>query len=163
FEIVVLPSFSTNVVGEPCALTAAMFTVTGPLTVAPFAGLVIDAPSAAVPFTITVTVGGLTLLSPRVSSTVREAREGPGLGNVTARGFCVVLLTGEPPGKIPWYATMLPSGSDALPAKVTVCPAWIVTLLVDGLVIVAIGAALVGFADSRTNFATDGTPVLSTR
>src|SRR5688572_22508195 len=41
-----LSSFSTKVFGEPCALVAAMFTVTVPLTVAPLAGLVMAAPRA---------------------------------------------------------------------------------------------------------------------
>ena len=42
-SVVVLSSFTKNDVGEPCALPALMLTVTVPLTVAPFAGLVIEA------------------------------------------------------------------------------------------------------------------------
>src|SRR5215831_2768711 len=41
--VVLLSSFSTNDVGEPCALVADIPTVTVPLTVAPLAGLVIAA------------------------------------------------------------------------------------------------------------------------
>src|ERR1051325_11447793 len=40
-RVVALSCFSTNCVGEPCALVADMFTVTVPLTVLPLAGLVI--------------------------------------------------------------------------------------------------------------------------
>src|SRR5207253_2725145 len=44
-SVVALSSWRTNCVGEPWALPAAMLTVTMPLTVAPLAGLVIDAAS----------------------------------------------------------------------------------------------------------------------
>ena len=42
-SVVALSSLRTNCVGEPCALPAAMLTVTVPLTVAPLTGLVIEA------------------------------------------------------------------------------------------------------------------------
>src|ERR1051325_10696523 len=45
-SVVALSCLRTNCVGEPCALVAAMFTVTVPLTVLPPAGLVIDAVNA---------------------------------------------------------------------------------------------------------------------
>ena len=62
----------TNWVGEPWALLAAMLTVTVPPTVEPAAGLVIEAVKLVAAVTLTVTLGGLTLLSPRSSSTVSE-------------------------------------------------------------------------------------------
>src|SRR5687767_14876231 len=95
-----LSTLRTNEVGEPCTLLALMVTGTAlPLTVAPLAGLLIAAPSTAAPLTFTVSVGGLTLLSPRLSSTVRETVYVPGVGKTTAPGFWTVLLPGVPPGK----------------------------------------------------------------
>ena len=79
-----------------------MFTVTVPLTVMPLAGLVIAAVKDGDPPTLTVTVGGLTLLSPRLSRTVSEAVYVPGFANVTAPGVGTLLFAGEPPGKIHW-------------------------------------------------------------
>src|SRR5688572_8952337 len=163
-EIVVPPLWSRNVVGEPSTLLADMLTVTVPLTVAPLAGLVMAAPSGGVvglPSTTTVTVGGLTLLSPRLSSTVSDAVYVPGVENATAPGAATVLLPGEPPGKNHWYVVTLPSGSLALPANVTDWPVWIDTGLDDGFVIVATGGWLPGFWASRMKLATDGTPFWS--
>src|SRR5438132_1421072 len=98
-----LSSFSTNWVGEPWMLLAPMVTVTLPVTVEPFAGLEIDAPSGVPPPpTITVTVGGLTLLTPRLSRTVSETVYVPGFANVTGPGVATLLVAGEPPGKIQW-------------------------------------------------------------
>ena len=101
-SVVALSSLRTNCVGEPWALVAAMFTVTVPLTVMPLAGLVIAAVKDGDPPTLTVTVGGLTLLSPRLSRTVSEAVYVPGFANVTAPGVGTLLFAGEPPGKIHW-------------------------------------------------------------
>jgi hypothetical protein len=71
-SVVALSSLRTNWVGDPWMLLAVMLTVTVPLTVEPLVGLVIAAPSAGDPPTVTVTVGGLGLLSPRLSSTVSD-------------------------------------------------------------------------------------------
>src|ERR1051325_1801840 len=99
-SVVALSSLRTNCVGEPEAFVAAMLTLTVlPLAIVdPFAGLVICAPSADVPATLTVTTGGLVLLSPLLSSTVSETVYVPGFANVTLPGLWSVLVFGVPPG-----------------------------------------------------------------
>src|SRR6266851_4642218 len=161
-SVVALSSFRTNCVGEPCVLKADMETATVPITVEPLAGLVIEADSAGVPPTVIVTVGGLGLLAPRLSSTVSEAVYTPGFAKVTAPGFCALLFEGEPPGKSHVYCAIEPSGSLAVPAKVTDCPTAMLTLPL-GLVMVAVGRWFVGSGRSWRNFAADGTPFPSRR
>ena len=66
-SVVALSSRRTNCVGVPWALPAAMLTVTVPLTVAPLAGLVIDAVSAGGGATVTDTAAVAVRPAPSVT------------------------------------------------------------------------------------------------
>src|SRR5688572_33337277 len=99
-----------------------MPTVTVPLTVDPSVGVVKAAVRAAL-CTVTVRVGGLGSFTPSLSVAVRETVYVPGVLNVTAPGVALVLVAGEPPGKIQRWPAIEPSASVAEPAKVTDWPA----------------------------------------
>src|SRR2546430_5644232 len=82
----------------------------------------------------------------------------PGVEKVTAPGVALVLVFGVPPGTTHEYCVTVPSGSVPVPAKVTDCPALIVTSAA-GFVIVPFGGWLLGVGDIWTHAATDGTPL----
>ena len=86
----------------------------------------------------------------------------PGVEKVTAPGVALVLVFGVPPGNTHEYCVTVPSGSVPVPAKVTDCPALIVTSAA-GFVIVPFGGWLLGVGDIWTHAATDGTPLRLTR
>ena len=109
--------------------------------------------------TVMVRVGGLGSLIPAVSVTVRMAVKVPELGKVTAPGFCRALIGGVPPRMDQEYPAIAPLGAEPLPANVSDCPGAMETSEA-GLVIVPVGGRSVGAVDTRTNFATEGTPAL---
>ena len=85
----------------------------------------------------------------------------PGVLKVTLPGVADALVAGEPPGKIHRYAPTEPLASVPEPEKVTDWPAEIVTSPA-GRLMAPRGGWLVGFEDTCTNGATEGTPLAST-
>ena len=143
-KIGVPPSSRRTVhVSVPVPPLSLMATRTGPDTVSPSVGLVIDA----VGLTVMVRVGGLGSFAPRSSVTVNDTTYVPAVENVTVPGKSAALVPGDPPGKTHEYAATAPSGSFALPAKLIGMPASITTSP-SGVMIVPLGALFAGVGDS---------------
>ena len=103
-----------------------------------------------------VRVAGLGSELPLASTTASDATYVPGFENVTAPGFWAVDLAGVPPGNThPYLAALVVVLNDTDP------PAGIVTSAEGDVIAPSGGGAVTGV--SLTNWATEGTPALSSR